>query len=118
MKKLQAVILHRHLLFRDLIELELRELGPIEIAGSTHDPDGALELVLKQRSGALVIESTEGFIDRREMLRLFSRAAEEIPRFILISANLATSEIEVLQDSVSQGPHLAGIGPLIHGVTS
>ena len=43
---------------------------------------------------------------------------EEIPQFILISANLATSEVEVVQNSVSHGPHLAGIRPLIHGVTS
>lgn len=118
MQKLQAVILHRHLLFRDLIELELRDLGPIEIAGSTHDPEVALEWVLQRRSGALVIESTEGFVDRREMLRLFCRAAEEIPQFILISANLATSEIEIVQDSVSQGLHLGGIRPLLHGVMS
>lgn len=118
MANLDAVILHRHRLFYDLIELELHELGPIRVIGATNDPLIALDLVLRHQSGALVIESTEGFIDRHEMLRLFCAAAEHIPGFVLISADLATSEIEVLQDSVSRSAHLAALKPLLHGALS
>lgn len=118
MAHLDAVILHRHRLFRDLIELELHELGPIRVVGATNDPHVALDLVLRHESGALVIESTEGFIDRHEMLRLFCDAAERIQDFVLISANLATSEIEVVQHSVSRNAHLAGVKPLLHGALS
>jgi DNA-binding NarL/FixJ family response regulator len=118
MSNLDAVILHRHRLFRDLIELELTDLGPIRVVGATNDPQVALDLVVHHRSGALVIESTEGFIDRHDMLRLFCDAAESVPGFVLIAANLATSEIEVLQDSVSQSARLAGVKPLLHGALS
>jgi DNA-binding NarL/FixJ family response regulator len=118
MGQLDAVILHRHVLFRDLIELELQELGEITVVGATNDPHVALDLVLRNHSGALVIETTEGFIDRHEMLRLFAAAAEHIAGFVLISANLATSEVEVLQDTMSEGAHLAGLKPLLHGALS
>jgi DNA-binding NarL/FixJ family response regulator len=116
MEQLHAVILHRHLLFRDLIEFELRDLGPISITGTTHDPERALELVLEHRCGALVIECDESFVDRREMLSLFSRAAEAIPGFVLVAANLTTSEIEVIQDSVSRSAHMGALRPLLNGV--
>ena len=114
----QAVILHRHTLFRDLIELEISDLGPLEIAHATSDRDEALALVLEHGIAALIVESTEGFIDRREMLQLFCDAAERIPEFMLIAANLATSEVEVLQDTVAQHPHLGMLRPLLQGVAS
>lgn len=114
----QAVILHRHILFRDLIELELRDLGPMEIAYATSDRDAALGLLLEHGINALIVESTEGFIGRRDMLLLFCEAAEQIPEFMLVSANLATSEVEVLQDTIAQHPHLASLKPLLQGVAS
>jgi DNA-binding NarL/FixJ family response regulator len=116
MEQLHAVILHRHLLFRDLIEFELRDLGPISIAGTTHDPERALEMVLEHHCGALVIESAEQFVDRHEMLSLFARAAEVIPGFVLVAANLTTSEIEVIQDTVSSSAHMGALRPLLDGV--
>jgi DNA-binding NarL/FixJ family response regulator len=116
MTKLRAVILHKHVLFRELIELELREVAPVEIAGVTGDPDTALELLIKANCAALVVEATDGFVDRHDMLRLFCAAAESIPRFLLISANLATSEIEVLQDRVAHGSHLGLLKPLLQEV--
>lgn len=118
MAHLDAVILHRHVLFRDLIELELHELGEINVVAATNDLRDALDLVLRHQSRALVIESTEGFIDRHDMLRLFCDAAEQIGQFVLISANMATSEVEVLQDTVSNGGHLAGLRPLLQGALS
>lgn len=112
---LNAVILHRHVLFRDLIETELHDLGPVEICGTATDPDAALELVLGYQARALVIEAAEGFVGRHQMLDLFCQAAEVIPEFVLISADLATSRIELLQDTVSHRPHLAELRPLLMG---
>lgn len=110
---LRAVILHKHVLFRDLIELELRDLGPVDVVGATHDRERALELIREHEATALVLEATEGFIDRATMLRIFCAGAETTPSFVLIAANLATSEIEVLQDTVSFRPHLGDIRPLL-----
>jgi len=118
MDQLRAVILHRHLLFRDLIEFELRELGPVTIAGTTQDPEQALELAVEHDCGALVIESEAGFLDRHEMLALFARLAEALPGFVLVAANLATSEIEIVQDSVSRSANMGALRPLLHGVPS
>jgi DNA-binding NarL/FixJ family response regulator len=118
MEQLQAVILHRHVLFRDLIELELRDLGPTEIVGSTNDPEDAVSMVLRRRAGALIVESSAGFLDRHEVLQLFARAAESIGGFKLICANLATSEVEVIQDTFLRHAHLGGLKPLLHGATA
>lgn len=114
----RAVILHRHILFRDLIELELHDLGPMEIAFATSDRDDALGLLREHGINALIVESTEGFIDRREMLRLFCEGAEHVAEFMLIAANLATSEVEVIQDTIAQHPHLSSLKPLLQGVAS
>lgn len=110
---LRAVILHKHVLFRDLIELELRELGPVDVVGSTHDRQVALDLVRSHQATALVLEAADGFIDRAAMLNIFCAGAETTPHFVLIAANLTTSEIEVLQDTVSYRPHLGDIRPLL-----
>lgn len=110
---LRAVILHKHILFRDLIELELCELGPVDVVGSTHDRQVALDLVRSHQANALVLEAADGFIDRSAMLNIFCVGAETTPHFVLIAANLTTSEIEVLQATVSYRPHLGDIRPLL-----
>lgn len=118
MTKLRAVILHKHVLFRELIESELRDVTPVIIAGATSDAPTALDLLRETASTALVVESAEGFIGRREMLRIFCDAAETVPQFVLIAANLSTSEIEVLQDRVSRTHHLGALNALLQEVAS
>jgi hypothetical protein len=118
MRSSHAVILHRHVLFRDLMAQELRDLGLTGIAGATNDPEVAIDLLVKHQAGALVVEYIDGFMDRPAILQLFCRAATVAPELVLIAANLATSEIEVLQDSVAHGAHLAGLKPILHGAAS
>ena len=110
---LRAVILHKHVLFRDLIALELGDLGPVDVVGSTNDREVALELIRAHQATALVLEATDGFIDREAMLQMFCVGAETTQHFVLIAANLATSEIEILQGTVSHRPHLGDIKPLL-----
>ncbi|MGH7620998.1 MAG: hypothetical protein ACREMU_01535 [Gemmatimonadaceae bacterium] len=96
----------------------LHDLGPIEIVAATADAEEALDLVLAYRPDTLLIESYEGFVNRRKMLELFCRAAEEIPEFLLIAADLATSRIELMHDSIAERDHLGGLQPLLqHGVS-
>jgi DNA-binding NarL/FixJ family response regulator len=116
MRVLQAVILHRHALFRDLIAFALREIGPLEVVDATTDSQDALASVLGRGANTLVVENAEGFIGRREMLQLFCEAAEAIPQFVLIAADLQTSTIEVVYDGIGERSHLRGLEPLLHGV--
>ncbi len=118
MRTLRAVILHRHALFRDLLINALHDLGPIEVVAATGDPEESLDLVLAERPDALLIESYEGFIDRRRMLELFCRCALEIPDFFVIAADLSTSRIELMHDSIAERDHLGGLQPLLqHGIS-
>jgi DNA-binding NarL/FixJ family response regulator len=91
----------------------LHDLGPIDIVAATGDPEEALDLVLDRRPDTLLIESYDGFVDRRKMLELFCRAAQEIPEFLLIAADLTTSRIELMHDSVAERDHLGGLQPLL-----
>jgi DNA-binding NarL/FixJ family response regulator len=116
MRVLQAVILHRHALFRDLIAFALREIGPLEVVDTTNDPTEALAMVLRHRANALLVETAEGFIGRREMLQLFCDAADAIPQFVVIAADLQSSTIEVVYDGIGERSHLRGLEPLLHGV--
>ena len=117
MPSLQTVILHKHVLFRELIAVELSAIAPIEIIGSSHDPEKALEMVLDAKAGALVVESTDGAFSRELALDLFCRSVSNVSPFVLVRANLANSEIEILRDSVSHEAHLAPLKVLFAGVT-
>jgi chemotaxis response regulator CheB len=113
---IRAVMLHRHELFKDLIVTELDDMGTIDVVASTSDREEAMELVLQRRPDALVVERHEGFIDRHEILKMFVQAAEAIPGFMLIAPDLATSEIEVLRDSVSRREQLGELRALLQRV--
>jgi DNA-binding NarL/FixJ family response regulator len=118
MSTLHAVILHRHALFRDLIAFALRELGEVEVVDATDSASEALEMVLRRGANALVVENTDNFLERRDMLQLFCDAAERSPRFVLIAAGLQSSRIEVLSDSVGEKDHLRELEPILHGVAT
>lgn len=118
MRTVRAVILHRHALFRDLMATALHDLGPIDVVAATADPEEALDLVLAERPDTLLIECYDGFVDRRKMLELFCRVAVELPEFLLIAADLSTSRIELMHDSIAERDHLGGLQPLLqHGVS-
>jgi len=112
----RAAVLHKHALFRDLIAHELCELAPAEIAVETTDPEDALACVATQQLDALIVESGDGAVPRRVVLDLFRRAAGDAPGITVIAANLATSEVEVLQDTITRSTHLASVRALVREV--
>jgi DNA-binding NarL/FixJ family response regulator len=112
----RAAILHKHALFRDLIAHELCDLAPAEIAIDTTDPEDALACVATQQLDTLIVESGDGAVPREAVLDLFRRAAGAAPGVIVIAANLATSEVEVLQDTITRSTHLASVRALVREV--
>ena len=113
---IRAVMLHRHELFKELIVTELNDMGTIDVIAATSDADEAMDLVLVGRPDALVVERHEGVSGRPEIIAMFARAAEAIPGFVLIAPDLATSEIEVLRDTVSRREHLGELRALLQQV--
>lgn len=113
---IRAVMLHRHELFKELIVTELDDMGTIDVVAATSDPDEAMDLVLSARPDALVVERHDGGVGRREMIAMFARAAEVIPGFVLIAPDLATSEVEVLRDTISRREQLGELRALLRKV--